>query len=223
MAGTRAEGRWARLPNAWIYDDGLIAFSAAARQRGAAGAALKVLFAIVMRAENRRATQAGPNQGSALLSYEQLIELTDLSRGMVAKGVALLRKTAVVTIDAAPGRTSRYRLIGYGPGDNYGRVPKSRLYRGPSANALKTLYDLSLRNEADVNAMKLYLFLCGSQDTASRMAMVNYDTISAKTGISRDKIRRALSVLYEHGLAHSVLVDQPNGRAPATGYRIVGL
>lgn len=222
MATARSDSRWARLPNSWVYDGRLTAFSAAPTRRGAAGAALKLLIAIVMRAVNRRAAEAGPDQGSALLSYDQLMELTDLSRGMVAKGVALLRESGIVTVEAAPGVTSRYRLAGYGAGDKYGRVPKALLYRGPSMHALKTLYELSLRNEADVNAMKLYLLLCGTQDNETRIAIANHQTIWEKTNIPKAKIRRALSVLYEHGLVSHVLVERNQG-PPSTGYKVLGL
>lgn len=223
MAATRTDGPWARLPNAWIYDEGLKRFSAASRGRGAAGAALKVLIAILMRAVNKRAAEAGDDQGCATLSYPQLIELTDLSRAMVAQGVALLRKTDILTVETAPGRTSRYRLNGYGPSDTYGRMPKGPLFRGPSIQALRTLYDLSLRNEADVNALKLYLLFCGTQDRGSRVALVTHQTIWEMTSIPKPKIRRALSVLYEHGLVAATLVEQPDGKPPATGYRVLGL
>jgi DNA-binding transcriptional ArsR family regulator len=223
MAVARTEGRWARIPNAWIYDDGLRRFSAAPRFRGATGAALKVLIAILVRAVNKRADQAGEDQGCATLSYAQLIELTDLSRALVARGVALLKKTDILTVETAPGRTSRYRLNGYGPTDTYGRLPKTPLFRGPNIQALRTLYDLSLRNEADVNAMKLYLLLCGTQDRNSRIALVTHQTIWSMTSIPKEKIRRALSVLYEHGLVAATLVEQPDGKPPATGYRVLGL
>ncbi|HTX47856.1 MAG TPA: hypothetical protein VME40_00575, partial [Caulobacteraceae bacterium] len=69
MALSRTESRWARLPNSWIYDDRLTAFSAAPTRRGGAGAALKLLIAIIVRAVNKRAADAGADQGSALLSY----------------------------------------------------------------------------------------------------------------------------------------------------------
>ena len=224
MAASRTDSRWARLPNSWIYDGKLSAFSAAPSRRGAAGAALKLLIAIVVRAMNKRAVEAGSDQGSALLSYDQLMELTDLSRGMVAKVVALLKTSGIVSVETAPGVTSRYRLAGYGPKDTYGRMPKALLYRGPSVLALKTLYELSLRNEADVNAMKLYLLICGMQDKDTRIAVINHHTIGQKTGIPEKKIRRALSVLYEHGLVSHVLVDQAEvGKPPATGYRVLGL
>ncbi|HUO22632.1 MAG TPA: hypothetical protein VMU59_08970 [Caulobacteraceae bacterium] len=223
-AASKTDSRWARLPNSWIYDDKLTAFSAAPSRRGAAGAALKLLIAIVVRAVNKTAADAGPDQGSALLSYDQLMELTDLSRGMVAKGVALLKASGIVTVEAAPGVTSRYRLSGYAVGDTFGRMPKALLYRGPSVVQLKTLYELSLRNEADVNAMKLYLLICGTQDRNTRIALINHHTIWLKTGIPEKKIRRALSVLYEHGLVSHVVVDQAEaGKPPAAGYRVLGL
>jgi DNA-binding transcriptional ArsR family regulator len=224
MGDANSDSAWARLPNAWIYDDGLTAFSAAPTRRGASGAALKVLIAILLRAVNRRADEAGADQGSALVTYDELMDLTDLSRAMIAKGVALLRKTEIITAETSPGKTTRYVVRDYGPTDTFGRVPKGRLYRGAGRNALLTLHDLSLRNEADVNALKLYLLMCAIQNNRKRAALVNYQTIREKTGIAEIKIRRALSVLYEHGLVRNVR-EEPDGsgKPPPTRYDILGL
>ena len=53
---------------------------------------------------------------------------------------------------------------------------------------------------------------------------MNQQTIWLMTSIPKTKIRRALSVLYEHGLVANVLVTQEDaGKAPATGYRVIGL
>jgi hypothetical protein len=224
MAAAKSDAAWARLPNGWIYADGLRAFSAAPSRRGASGAALKVLFAILLRAVNRRADEAGDDQGAAVLTYDELMGLTNLSRAMVAKGVAVLKATGVVTAQMTPGHTTRYVVKDYGPSDTFGRIPKARLYRGAGRDALLTIHDLSLRNEADVNAMKLYLLLCGMQISQRRATLVNYHTIWLKTSIPEAKIRRALSVLFEHGLVRNVR-EEPDGSGKplATRYDILGL
>ncbi|PZQ59086.1 MAG: hypothetical protein DI570_16750, partial [Phenylobacterium zucineum] len=165
MPTVRAETRWFRLPAAWIRDEGLHAFSAAPTRRGRSGAALKVLIAILARAENQRADSAGPLQGSAAVSYDELMELTDLSREMVAKGVAMLREQKVVTVQPDPRtRKSRYFVRDYGPKDGFGRLPKGRLFGAGSQSQMRTLYTLSIRNEADVNALKLLLMISALQD-----------------------------------------------------------
>jgi hypothetical protein len=224
MADANTDKAWARLPNAWIYADGLRAFSAAPSRRGESGAALKILIAILLRAVNRKADEALPDQGSALVTYDELMALTNLSRAMIAQGVAFLHKNGVVTAETTPGKTTRYVVRDYGAADKFGRIPKGKLYRGAGRDALLTLHDLSLRNEADVNALKLYLLICGLQINTRRAALVNYTTIWQKTAIPEAKIRRGLSVLFEHGLVRSVREEaDASGKPPATRYDILGL
>lgn len=224
MANQRAEGSWIRLPAAWVRAEGLRSFSAAPTRRGRSGAALKVLVAILARAENRAASSAGPHQGSVALSYDELMDLTDLSRGMVAKGVAMLRDEQIVTtiVDAVTRKT-RYFVRDYGAKDGFGRLSKARLFGAGSQKQLRVLYSLSLRNEADVNALKLLLMICALQDGKAKTTYTNYHQIWATTGIAEAKISPALSVLFDRQL-----IRRRESTDPATGktrihYDMLGL
>lgn len=218
-------GRFARLPNRWINDDGLRDFRVVAKLRGETGAALKLYVAILLRAENKAREKAGPHQGSASLTYAELEDLTDLSRSMVAKGVKRLKAAGLVTVAAeGQGRKSRYFVAGYGAGDTYGRLPVARLYGQGSMTQVRFLHDLSLRNEADINALKIYLLLCAVYDRGRQGAMIGYALIERRTGISQSRIRRALSVLYEHGLVRAQAADAPeDGKNAPHIYRILGI
>ena len=231
MRGKPAEDRFARLPNAWIYDDGLRRFRTRSRDRGASGGALMVLVAILVKARNDSDDRAGPLQGSASLTYEELEHLTDLSRASISKGLRLLEQEGVIrTVHEGQGRKNRYFVRDYGADDKYGRLSATRMYGGSAGERLRTLHDLSIRNETDVNALKIYLFLCAAYDRGRYGALVNYKTIAEKTGVAENKIRRALSVLYEHNLARVSEYEVKDGDPtlahpdnPPNFYRVLGI
>lgn len=226
MAQVLAAGRFARLPNQWIYDEGLREFSASPTRRGASGAALKVLIALLLKAENKSSAAAGPTQGSVSLTYEELEELTDLSRASISRGIKMLKSRQLITVvQEGRGRRNRYFITGYGAADTYGRMSVVRLYGGPNTTRVRVLHELSTRNEADVNALKLYLLFCGVYDRQRAGALISYKNIAQLTGVGEGKIRRALSVLYEHDLVKVTTPDTPavEGQNPPNLYRILGL
>ncbi len=227
MPGTLSEGRFARLPNAWIYDNGLSRFRTTATHRGVSGAALKLLLAILTKAENAAAARAGPNQGSASLTYGELEELTDLARSSIAAGLKRLQNLEIVrVVHEGRGRRNRYLVRDYGRDDKYGRMSLARLYGGPNSHRMAFLHQLSTRNEADVNAMKLYLLFCAVYDRSRKGAMISYVSIAEMTGIGQGKIRRALSVLYEHDMVRVSSTDalvEVEGRNLPNLYKILGI
>lgn len=226
MPTSPSEGRFARLPNKWIYDDGLRAFSATARSRGVAGAALKVLIALLLKAENKSVASAGPGQGTASPTYSQLEDLTGLSKASISAAVKRLAERGLVTISQeGQGGRNRYHLRDYGADDTFGRMSVSRLFGGPNTERCRFLTELSVRNEADVNALKLYLLFCAVYDRKRQGALISYNTIWQMTGIVEGKIRRALSVLYEHGLVRVTTPEAAavEGQNPPNLYKVLGI
>ncbi len=216
---------WSRLPNAWIYDGGLRRFSTAPKDRGRSSAALKVLLALIVRAENKSLSEAGHNQGSVSSSYDDLMSLTNLSRAQIAKAVKLLTELQLVTVTrAGRGGRNRYFISNYGPHDRYGKVPNRRIYGTADPGRIRVLHEFSCRNESDVNALKLYFLMCGLRDSSGNRTLASYVTIETKTGVAQAKIRRALSVLIEHGL---IRVDQQKDtdqrRNLPNRYEVLGL
>jgi len=74
---TDATPKWARLPLKWIHEQGLSVFQGG-KQLGVSMAALKILMAVLLRAENKAPASAEVTQGSACLSYDELMEMTGL-------------------------------------------------------------------------------------------------------------------------------------------------
>lgn len=221
---TQSQSRWSRLPTPWIRDGGLKHFTGRSRL-GASVAALKILVAILLSAENNSATTAGPNQGSASLSYDELMDLTGLSRASVAAGVKHLVGAELVTVRAeGRGQKNRYVLKDYGPNDHYTKLANNALYRHPNMTRISVLCELSTRSEADMNALKLYLLLCATVDRRRGDAMISYERINEQAGIPEAKIRQAISVLIEHRL---IDVDRekatPDKRNHPNRYIVLGL
>ncbi|CAN5279553.1 hypothetical protein BH10PSE13_BH10PSE13_10060 [soil metagenome] len=195
-----ATARWSRAPTSWIRSEGLKAFRGG-RHQGVSIAALKLLFAIMLHAENNADDEVGPDQGSVALSYDALSGLTNLSREMIAHGVRFLEKAGVVTV-VRGGRTSpnRYRLADYEAGKPWSKIPNRRWFRHAASDRIATLHDLSCRRECDLNALRLYLLFCAFANNRTHVAMIGYEKIEDYTGIASGKIRPAISVLVEHGL-----------------------
>ena len=192
--------RWSRTPTDWIRSGGLKAFRAG-RHIGVSIAALKLLFAIILHAENNTGELVGENQGSAALSYDELASLTDLSRAMIAHGTRYLEKTGIATIvRGRRGSPNRYLLADYAAGKPWAKIPNKKWFRHAFADRIATLHDISCRRECDLNALRVYLLFCAFANNRSHVAMIGYEKIEEYSGIATGKIRAAISMLVELGL-----------------------
>jgi hypothetical protein len=70
-----------------------------------------------------------------------------------------------------------------------------------------------------INALKLYLLLIAHRDGATGCAMIGYNKIEESSGIWREKIRPAISMLIAH---HLVRVEQEKHQANTTLRTVTG-
>lgn len=186
-------------------------------------AALKVLIAILFRAENRTPSEATATQGSASLSYDDLMAMTGLSRSMIRKGTLRLSDADIVTVaHDGKGRKNRYFVVNYAAGA-WGKLPYRRIAGPGSSHELQLLHDLSCKNVVHLNAMKLYLLLSAHRDKVSQYAMIGYPKIEETTGVWREGIRRAVSILIEYGLVRVEQEKTPGQHNTPNRYRLLGL
>lgn len=191
--------KWFRLPNAWIHAHRLKSFVGGS-SLGQSMAALKILMAILLKAENKAAGLAGPTQGSAALTYDDLMELADLSRSMVAKGVKRLQEFGLVDVTSeGRGGKNRYKFVDYSAA-SWSKIPYRQIAGVGSPMRVDFLHDLSCRRSTDLNALKLYFLLCAHRSGANPYAMIGYNRITEASGIFNPRIRQAISILIEHGL-----------------------
>jgi len=203
---------WVKLPSGWIEDGGLRSLRWGGPEGAGANniAALMTLIALAHHADDEN--------GLIKLTYDQLEELTGLSRPKVSKGLDGLE--ALKIIDRDQGR-SIYRLLGYNPKSGWAKLPCKALYSGMRIAAF---HEFRLRSMAELNALKLYLLFAARRGRDTNMANISYDKITEYTGIERPRIKAAQSLLAIHNMAHvERLPSSTNDIGVSNAYRLVGL
>jgi hypothetical protein len=202
---------WVRLPNQWIEAKGLRAL----RWRRGSGsrevAALMVLMVI--------AHHADQETGIARLTYERLLNSTQLSKTMIAAGLAVLAEHNIVARE--PLGRSTYGLINFEPNAHYAKLPARKMYGGTVVTAFRFL---NLRKAAELHALKLYFLFASRRGNDTNLANISYDKIEEYTGIDREGIRAGLNILAANGLIH--IEQQPSVTSEygiSYGYRLVGI
>lgn len=201
---------WARLPSRWIEMRGLLGFRW--REEGAdALAALMTLLVI--------AHHADKETGIARLTWDDLALCTGVSRAKLAAGLS--RLDAQQLVQREPAGRSSFRLTNFGEGHIWAKVPAKPLY---SDSGLRAFHGFTLRNRAELDAMKLYLLFAARRDVRQNITMLSYPMIEEYCGVSHHHIKAALSLLIVQGL---VVVDsrpsEINEHGVANGYRLAFL
>lgn len=177
-----------KLPSAWIEAGGLADF------RWKAGgsdetAALMVLMVI--------AHHVDPIEGIARLTYDELVNMTGISRAKVSAGLGILETRRI--LERLPQGRSSYKLAGYNPTFGWAKFPVRGLYKFGSVAAF---VDFKLRRPAELDALKLYFLFAARRSRELNMAPISYEKIEEYSGVREAKIRSALSVLTTHDLVH---------------------
>jgi predicted transcriptional regulator len=224
MTPQTSTNRWSRLPTKWINKHKLHKFQAG-KQLGVSVSGMKILLAILLHAKNNKLIKIDHMQGCATLSYDQISTLVDISRAMINKGITLLVRCEIIELTVGKGSEKNiYKLLDYGEHDQWAKISNTRLFRSPNQTKISTLYDFSQRRTNDLNALKLYLLLCATVDRKKGYAEIGYENITNKSGIPKNKIRRAISILLEHDLIKITKVNASiRGQNAPNQYHILGI
>lgn len=180
---------WVKLPNRWIERGELQGFRWATGEGSNNLAALMSLMVICHHAD--------ADTGITQMTYDELCRLTMISRSKLSSGLSILEDHALIERNIL-GRGS-YRLSDYNPNAGWAKFPASGLYM----NGLVTAFsDFKLRLRAELDAIKLYYLFASRRDRNSNMAIISYDKITEYSGVMRNNIKRALSLLAANGLIH---------------------
>lgn len=219
----RSDTKWARLPTRQIvYGRILRSFRADRGELGVSVAALKIYVAVTLMAENKSSAASGIHQGTISMTYDELIEITDLSRSMISHGISLLTELGILSISKeGRGRKNRYALADYGSDDKWAKLPKAKL---SLKGVRQTLHQFSPRRRSDLDALKLYLLFAAFRNIKTDETMIGYDKITSYTGINPARIRRGISQLIEHELivVSRDPIDEESVVKP-NRYRLLGL
>jgi hypothetical protein len=201
---------WTKLPNEWIEGHGLKEFRWTGGQ-GADHLAALMTYTVILNHSDPR--------GSAILTYDELCDMTSLSRAKVSCGLDVLSGLSLV--QRRVGGRSRYQISNYNPDIGWAKFPARGLYGN---GVVRAFTSFRLRNRAELDAMKLYFLFASRRDPASNMAKISYDKIEEYSGVGREHIKRALTVLGANGLVH--IEHLPSGAYAdgiASAYRLVHL
>jgi hypothetical protein len=202
--------KWVRLPTVWIEEKGLRSVSWS--DHGADQLAALMLLTVI----GHRADQV---TGVAQATYDQLADETYLSRAKVAAGLGVLSKRQL--IEREPEGRSTFRLVKFDPNRGWAKLPASGMYQ---SGAIFAFADFKLRQQAELNAMKLFLLFVSRRGRDTNMANISYDVIEQYSGVPRPRIRTALSILTVTGLVHvDRMPSEMSEYGISNGYRIAHL
>lgn len=181
---------WVMMPSEWIVGGGLREFRWA-KGEGAGNVAAFMTLVVLLHFADRLT-------GIARVTYDQFETATSLSRSKVAAGLRVLENRGIIERD--PEGRSTYQLSGYNPSGGWAKFPARRLYNEDGRIAF--FNELHLRKRTELDALKLWLFIAARRDNDVNLAKVTYDQITEGTGIQRDRIRTAVSLLAANALVH---------------------
>ena len=212
-------GAWAKFPTVWIQNDVLSEFQWR-DVKGDGTAAFLVLIALAIKL-NRDKMEKGVDKTSPVVSatYDQIQNLMAISRSKVAKGLALLLKHKI--IERADGQ-SLYKLTGVDTRGGWAMMPQEYLM---AHKRITTFEAFKLRSMSEFDALKLYFLMLSLRHNQSGFAHVGYTAMTERTGVPRERIKRAKSHLISLELIHAESYEElssAEGR-PSMRYKINGL
>jgi hypothetical protein len=195
------------------------------QHKGSGTAALMLLFALAIKSNLDQKTSGRRTGNQVVATYDDLIALTNLSRGPVAAGLALLRELGAIT-STKNGNGCIYTLVGIDTPGDYCELPQGHLLDSETfMRRLKGLH-AALKNRASLDAIELYMLLLAIRDRKWNVARASYTTIREYTGLRKEEISVAVQLLLGAQLirlAHDEEVPLKGGQHPHNRYIVSGL
>ena len=199
-----------KLPSAWIEQEGLKAF----RWANGGSDNIAALMTLAVIGHHIDATT-----GIARLRYDELSDMASIARAKVSAGLKLLAGQGIVEL-GADGRGS-YKLANYDPEKGWAMLPARGLYRHGVVDAFT---EFRLRRRAELDAMKLYFLFVARRSRDTNMAKIGYERIEHYSGVPRNNIRAALSVLSANNLVYiEHVASTASDLGVASAYRLAHL
>lgn len=200
--------KFVRLPNGWIEDYDLKRLSWS-RNGVDALTALMTLMVIAQHADQET--------GEARMTYDDLQRATGLSRTTIAGGLGILEGWLV----DRKGQ-SNFTLLNFDQYGGYAFLPAKPLYN--ARGRVSFFQEFKRRKAVELDALKLYLLIVSRRDRNTNLAHITYDKIVEYTGMDRDNIKTAISILAANGMVHvEHLPRQISQYGFSSAYRLVHL
>lgn len=202
---------WGRFPSEWVNEKKLKDLKWS-KFRAQGGAGLRLYLILAHRLQD-------DEDGIVHASYDELMTAANLSRQSVSDGLDCLG--AIGVIDRGIAGRGSYQFCDYDPEQGWAQVPALPLYNGSN---FQPFMSWTMRNRAEFDAMKLYLWFAARRDTDENQSFTTYKQIKDGTGVPTGRISAGISLLVSSGLVAvtSVEVVGTSGGNPQA-YRLKGL
>lgn len=207
-----ANSPWMRLPSAWINTHGLTRLSWSHGGGGSDNTAALMALTVI-------AHEVDGETGIARVTYDQICNLTGLSRAKLSNGLDILKKIGVINHESQETR-STYSLSGYANG-SWGKFPVKSMY---SSGRIIAFDEFRLRRVVELDALKLFFLFVARRDQRTNLASIGYEKIEEYAAVKRVRIKSAISFLASLSLVYvEHLPSQTNSYGTSNAYRIVGI
>lgn len=212
---------WARMPSYWIREEDVLLLRTMRwvdpdKANQIAGL---MLYMVLVHHASTEPTIDKPEAGLCSLTYSELSEITGLSRAKVAGGLSVLINLNIIS-QIGTGRNNIYKIAKFDAKSGWAKLPAKGLY-SRDLKSIPAFQRFHLRSKNELNALKLYLLVVALRNDKTNYAQVGYERINHYTGIHRNEIKSAASLLINLGL---IQVDsgssEINDHATSNMYRL---
>lgn len=194
--------QWVRMPAFWVRNEDelpLAKMKWVGPKKSDQIAAL-LIYPVLVHHANEEVTSHLPERGLCKLTYSTIGNLSGLSRAKIAGGLKILESMGLISLFGT-GRDNVYQISNFENVRGWGKLPASGLY-SDDRKSIPVFHRFQLRSKNELSALKIYYLLVAMRDNASGYARVGYEKIQNYTGVPRNEIKSALSLLINLGLIH---------------------
>jgi DNA-binding transcriptional ArsR family regulator len=136
------------------------------------------------------------------ITYDEFEMRLDISRSKISAGLKILLSLGVIMKE--PER-SRYKIYGFHGDTRFSALPESYILNNSILKKFK------LRNRVESDALKIYLLLLDFMNGITGISKIGFDKMVEYTGVLKDRISNALSLLFELGLVILTITEDAEG------------
>ncbi len=210
---------WARMPSYWLRDEDcypLPKMKWIGSNKADQIAAL-MLYIIIVHHASSKVSIDSKEPGLCTLTYTKLGDISGLSRAKISGGLKILFNLGVIT-NIGTTRKKIYKIENYTNRAGWAKLPAMGLYN-KSYETLHAFHKFKLRSKNELNAMKIYLIIIAFRSDTTNYAQIGYEKICEYTGMYRNEIKSAISLLINLGL---VQVDS-RGNSEINQYSVTNM
>lgn len=193
--------KWVRMPTYWIKDPDHYPLKQMrwSGEKKADNIAALMLYIVIVQHASVEIDIQNIEIGVCSLTYEQMGEITGLSRPKISGGLKILIDLDLIEKISEGKARSVYKVKNFAKRGGWAKLPASPIYN-KEKTMISIFHDFNLRKKTELNALKLYLLILTFRDNSLNYAKISYEKIHQYAGIPANEVRAGLSLLINIGL-----------------------